>query len=388
MSPATFSGYERSNGTVGVRNHVLVFPTVICAASVAQKISEAVPGTVSVSHPHGCGHLGPERDLMVRTMAGFCANPNVGAVLLVGLGCELLTTELLATELRKTGQRFETLDIQTAGGTTAAMARGRALLEDLQRAAAQDRRTPVDVSRLTVGMKCGGSDTLSGLTANPATGAAADLLVRQGATVLVTEVPEMIGAEDVLARRAADDQVRERIYEVVRKMEDAILATGVDVRGSEPSPGNMAGGLTTLEEKSLGAVLKGGTTPIHQVVAFAERPSCNGLVIMDGPALDAVCLTGMLAAGAQVMVFTTGRGTPMGSAIAPVIKVASNTGMYLRMGDDMDLNAGAMLDEEISLEEMGDRIFQKIIAVAQGEETRSEHHGHREFAIHTIGPAV
>ena len=383
-----FSGYVRSNGTVGVRNHVLVFPTVICAASVAQMISESVPGSVSISHPHGCGHLGAERDLMLRTMAGFCANPNVGGVLLVGLGCELLTTEVLAAELRQAGQRFEMLDIQTEGGTTAAVAKGKELLEKLQGAASQDRRTPVDVARLTVGMKCGGSDTLSGLTANPATGVAADLLVGEGGTVIITEVPEMIGAEHVLARRAADDDVRTRLYHVVSEMESAILATGVDVRGSEPSPGNIEGGLTTLEEKSLGAILKGGTTPVRQVVAFAERPSQQGLVVMDGPALDAVCITGMLAAGAQVIVFTTGRGTPMGSAIAPVIKVASNTEMYRRMKDDMDLNAGAVLDGDASLESMGQEIFAKILAVADGEETRSEYHGHREFAIHTIGPAV
>lgn len=382
-----FSGYVRSSGTVGVRNHVLVFPTVICAASVAQMISESVPGSVSISHPHGCGHLGAERELMLRTMAGFCANPNVGGVLLVGLGCELLTTEVLAAELRQAGQRFEMLDIQTEGGTTAAVAKGKELLEKLQRAASQDRRTPVDVARLTVGMKCGGSDTLSGLTANPAAGVAADLMVGAGGSVMITEIPEMIGAEHVLARRAADD-VRTRLYHVVSEMESAILATGVDVRGSEPSPGNIEGGLTTLEEKSLGAILKGGTTPVRQVVSFAERPSQQGLVVMDGPALDAVCITGMLAAGAQVIVFTTGRGTPMGSAIAPVIKVASNTETYRRMKDDMDLNAGAMLDGYASLEGIGRDIFEKILAVAGGEETRSEYHGHREFAIHTIGPAV
>jgi len=237
-------------------------------------------------------------------------------------------------------------------------------------------------------MKCGGSDTLSGLTANPAVGVTSDLLVGEGATVIITEVPEMIGAEQVLARRAADEEVRRRIFEVVGEMEGAILKTGVDVRGTEPSPGNIEGGLTTLEEKSLGAVLKGGKSPIRQVVRYAERPSQKGLVIMDGPALDAVCITGMLAAGAQVIVFTTGRGSPLGSAIAPVIKVASNSRLYQTMRDNMDLNAGAILDEDVALAEMGQRIFEEILRVASGEQTRSEYLGHHEFGIHSIGPAV
>jgi altronate dehydratase large subunit len=384
----TFEGYLRQNGTVGVRNHVLVFPTVVCAASVAQKISESVPGTVYVTHPHGCGHLGAEREHMIRTMAGFCSNPNVGGVLLVGLGCELLTPEVLAPELECSGQVFEIVNIQEEGGTTGAIASGREAAARLVARASTTPRETVDVSRLIVGMKCGGSDTLSGLTANPAVGVAGDLLVGEGATVIITEVPEMIGAEQVLARRAADEEVRARIFEVVGDMEAAILKTGVDVRGTEPSPGNIEGGLTTLEEKSLGAVLKGGTSPIREVVRYAERPSRTGLVIMDGPALDAVCITGMLAAGAQIIVFTTGRGSPLGSAIAPVIKVATNSRLYQTMRDNMDLNAGAILDEDVSLSEMGQRIFEEILAVASGRQTRSECLGHREFGIHSIGPAV
>jgi altronate dehydratase large subunit len=383
-----FDGYIRQNGTVGVRNHVLVFPTVICAGMVAQKISESIPGTVYVGHPHGCGHLGADREHMIRSMAGFCTNPNVGGVLLVGLGCEELTPELLVPELTRAGQRFRVMSIQDLGGTGAAITRGRELAADLVETAALDGREPVDVSRLIVGVKCGGSDTLSGLTANPAMGEAADLLVSAGGTVIMTEVPEMIGAEQVLAARAADEDVRDRILRVVGEMEASILTMGVDVRGSEPSPGNIEGGLTTLEEKSLGAILKGGRSPIRQVVRYAERPERTGLVIMDGPALDAVSITGMLAAGAQVIVFTTGRGSPMGSAIAPVIKVATNSPMFRVMTDDMDLNAGDVLDGGVTLAEMGGRILEEIVAVASGRPTRSEDLGHHEFAIHSIGPAV
>jgi altronate dehydratase large subunit len=198
----------------------------------------------------------------------------------------------------------------------------------------------------------------------------------------------MIGAEQVLARRAANTEVKKKIYEITGNMEAAILKMGVDVRGSEPSPGNIAGGLTTLEEKSLGAILKGGTSQIKQVTGYAERPNEKGLVIMEGPALDAVSLTGMIAAGAQIIVFTTGRGSPLGAAIAPVIKVATNSQMYRRMQDDMDLNAGEILDGAVTLSEMGEKIFQEILDVASGKHTRTEYLDHNEFAVHSIGPAV
>jgi altronate dehydratase large subunit len=381
-------GYLRSNGQVGIRNHVLVFPTVICASQVAEAISRAVPGTVSVNHPHGCGHLGEEREHMVRSMAGFCSNPNVGGVLLVGLGCELLTPDVIGAELIKSQVRFETLSIQKEGGTAAAIKKGIELTRKLKKTARTEKRVAADISKLRVGVKCGGSDTFSGLTANPALGVASDLLVAAGATVIMTEVPEMIGAEKVLLKRAASKKVATHIVEITQKMEQSILKAGVDVRGTEPSPGNIEGGLTTLEEKSLGAILKGGTTTIQEVVRFAEKPSKHGLIIMDGPALDAVSLTGMLASGAQIIVFTTGRGSPLGSAIAPVIKVSTNNALFAQMHDDMDLNAGQIIDGSETLEGMGRQIFEKILEVSNGAKTRSEVLQHHEFAIHSIGPAI
>jgi altronate dehydratase large subunit len=312
----------------------------------------------------------------------------VGGVLLVGLGCEQLTPQVLANELTSTMQHLEILSIQAEGGTSAAIRRGRELVQKLFEKTSKDHRIPVDISELTIGVKCGGSDTLSGLTANPALGAASDIIVFNKGTVIMTEVPEMIGAEQVLARRAANTEVKKKIYEITGNMEAAILKMGVDVRGSEPSPGNIAGGLTTLEEKSLGAILKGGTSQIKQVTGYAERPNEKGLVIMEGPALDAVSLTGMIAAGAQIIVFTTGRGSPLGAAIAPVIKVATNSQMYRRMQDDMDLNAGEILDGAVTLSEMGEKIFQEILDVASGKHTRTEYLDHNEFAVHSIGPAV
>ena len=383
-----FLGYRRSSGRAGVRNHVLIFPTVICASSVAQMISRETPGTVCVGHSHGCGHLGKEKDHMLRAMSGFCGNPNVAGVLLVGLGCELITPDIIAQNLQQTGQRVEALSIQSLGGTTEAVARGKELASKLLAETAGAKREWVDVSELILGTHCGGSDTLSGITANPALGFACDLLVRLGGTVILTETPEMLGAEHILARRTADAEIGDRIYEITRICESNFIAMGVDIRGTEPSPGNIEGGLTTLEEKSLGAIRKGGTSEIVEVIDYAQRPSQQGLVIMDGPAHDVVSNTGMIAAGAQLIAFTTGRGTPIGAPIAPVIKTASNSEVFNRMKDNMDINAGVISDSNESIQSVGERIFEKIIDVASGTLTRSEIMGHHEFAIHSIGPTV
>lgn len=383
-----FKGYRRKNGKVGIRNHVLVFPTVICASVAAHKISQYVPGTVSVSHPHGCGHLGEEREHMIRVMTGFCGNPNVSGVLLVGLGCEMITPELIAKELAKIGQRFEIVNIQAEGGTTATIEKGRMLASRLIAEASGMEREQIDISELIIGAKCGGSDTLSGLTANPALGVTSDLLVERGGTVLLTETPEMIGAEHVLAERAATEEVKKRILEITSATEACVKNMGLDIRESEPSPGNKEGGITSLEEKSLGAILKGGTSPVRQVVAYAEKPSEKGLIIMDGPAHDAICGTGFIATGAQIIVFTTGRGTPLGAPVAPVIKVSSNNDLYNRMKDNVDLNAGEILEGKESIQSIGEKIMREIIEVASGKATRSEVLGHAEFAIHSIGPTV
>jgi len=383
-----FMGYRRNNGTVGTRNHVLVFPTVICASAVADMISRAVPGTVSVTHSHGCGHLGEEKEHMVRAMSGFCSHPNVAGVLLVGLGCELITPELIAEEMAKVGQRFETVSIQAEGGTTATVGKGKLLAAGLLKEAAKARREPVDISELILGTNCGGSDTLSGLTANPSLGVASDMLVAEGGTVLISETAEIIGAEQMLAGRAASEAVGKRIWQITSATEALAEKAGVDIRGSEPSPGNIEGGLTSLEEKSLGAVLKGGTSPVNQVVEFAEKPSEKGMIIMDGPAHDAVCNTGMIASGAQVIVFTTGRGTPMGAPIVPVIKVSSNSRIYEHMKENIDINAGDILEGKESIRSVGEQIFREIIEVASGKASRAEILGHGEFSIHSLGMTV
>jgi altronate dehydratase large subunit len=273
-------------------------------------------------------------------------------------------------------------------GTADAVAKGKELAQKLLEEAEAAERELVEASELMVGAKCGASDTLSGLTANPATGLACDMLIAEGGSATFTETPELLGAEHVLAKRAANEEVRQRIWEITSRTEKRIKALDLDIREAEPGPGNIEAGLTTLAEKSLGAVRKGGTTPIVEVVEYAERPSKKGLVIMDGPAHDVISVTGMIAAGAQVVVFTTGLGTPVGSPIAPVIKVSSNSALYERWKDNIDVNAGAILDGEETLQGMGERIYQEIIEVASGKLTRAEILGHREFAIHTIAPTV
>jgi len=383
-----FLGYRRGNGTVGTRNHVLIFPTIVCSATVAQMISNKLPGTVYAIHGCGCGHVGEDKEQVLRTMVGFTGHPNVAGVLLVGNGCELITPDVVAGELAKIGQRLETVSVQEAGGTTKCVEQGTRLAEKLLREASGMNRESVDCSELILGLECGGSDAFSGLTANPAAGVASDLLVAEGGTAIFTETTEMLGAEHILAKRAADAGVGKKIYERIAAAEDKAKSMGMDIRGSQPSPGNIEGGLTTIEEKSLGCIRKGGNTRIMQVVKYAERPAKRGLVIMDGTALDVHSNTGLIASGAQVIVFTTGRGTPVGTPTVPVIKVSTNSTTYQRMQENIDVNAGVIIDGEGTLQSVGQRIFKEIVEVASGKLTKAEILGHREFDIHSLGPVL
>jgi altronate dehydratase large subunit len=310
----------------------------------------------------------------------------VGAALIVGLGCETISSEEIAHEVSKTGKPVEAVVIQEMGGTPRTVERGVEMAQAMLRRISCLQREPVDLAELILGTECGGSDTSSGFSANPALGYASDLLIQQGGTVVLSETTEFIGAEHLLWRRAVSDGLGDRIVAMARQVEQSAIDLGVDLLGANPSPGNITGGITTIEEKSLGCTYKSGTAPISGVFAYGERVRERGLVIMDTPGNDVVSVTGMAAGGVHLVVFTTGRGTPAGAPIVPVVKVATNSGLYARMGDNLDINAGTIIDGQETIEEVGRRIFDRIVSVASGKQTKTERWGHREFSIGRIAP--
>ena len=384
-----FQGYRRENGQIGIRNHVLVLSNVTCANSVVEQIGWSLRRqVVALPHVYGCGQGGQDLEQTHRTLLGTAAHPNVAGVLLVSLGCETLDPEKLAEEIAITGKPVELIRIQSEGGTRKAYQKGLKITRSLVEQAAKTTRQPVEFSELVVGVECGGSDGYSGITANPAVGAAADLLVEAGATVILSEVPEMIGAETLLAQRVRDEETRVRLLSAIEAWVERTRRNGIDLMGAQIQPGNWEGGLTTPEEKSLGAVLKGGTTTIQEFVDYAVHPTRKGLVIMDTPGDDVESMTGMVASGAHAILFTTGRGSPTGHPTAPVFKIASNSAIYSSMRYNLDYNAGAILTGNQTIQTAGRQIFQRLIELAGGQLTRAEKENHREFAINTIGPRV
>lgn len=379
--------FPRPDGSVGVRNILVVLPTVACAGHVASRVAEAVPDAVAVVHQHGCAQIGEDAQMTFRTLAGVGRNPNVGAALVVGLGCEQGAADALADAIAETGKPVATVGIQAEGGTSAAIRRGREALADLAREM-EVERCDCDFDRLILATECGGSDSFSGLTANPLVGRVTDRAVAEGATVIVSETTEFIGAEHLLARRGATPEVGEAARRMVLDCEATCRRFGADLTGSNPSPGNIEGGLTTIEEKSLGCLYKGGTSPIQEVLAYAERPSRRGLVLMDSPGNDVESVAGMVAGGAVLVLFTTGRGTPLGCPIAPVVKIASNTPMAERMTENIDFNAGLIADGVLSFGEAAERLWRLMLAVIGGRPARAEALGHREFGIRRIAPTL
>ncbi|PLS02536.1 UxaA family hydrolase [Neobacillus cucumis] len=386
MNRKKFWGYRRPNGQVGVRNHVLILPTITCATQAAKQITELVQGTVSFIHQHGCAQVGVDYDQTFRTYVGMGANPNVYGVVVLGLGCETHQARSVAGELAKTGKPVEVVSIQDHSGTLGAIAEGSRIAAKMVQAASAQMKELCDFSELIIGTECGGSDACSGLSANPAVGIVSDMLVDHGGTAILAETTELIGAEHLLAERAVDDRTAKRVYEVIGAMENRAIKMGVDIRTGNPSPGNIKGGLSSLEEKSLGASNKSGSRPLQEVIDYAQIPSKKGLVWMDTPGHDIEQLTGMVAGGAQIVLFTTGRGTPTGSPIAPVIKIATNTGIFERMEDNIDLNAGTIIEGKESIESVGQHIFDEIELVASGKLTKAEILKQHDFGIWRIGP--
>ena len=397
----TFQGIVRADGRVGTRNFIAIVSSVNCSATVAHAIADhftperladvpKVDGVAAFTHATGCGMdlSGEPMDLLRRTLGGYMRHPNVAGVLVVGLGCERnQISALLADQGLAPGPMLRTLVMQEAGGTRKAIEAGIAAVQEMLPEANRATRRTVEASQLTIGLQCGGSDGFSSITANPALGAAVDLLARHGGTAILSETPEIYGVEHTLTRRAASREIGQKLLERIRWWKD-VYAAGRDTQiNGVVSPGNQAGGLANILEKSLGAMMKGGTGPLMGVYRYAEPVTAKGLVFMDTPGFDPVSATGQIAGGANIIAFTTGRGSMYGAKPVPSVKLATNTPMYRRLMDDMDMNCGEILDGTASLPEMGERILDLLLRVASGEKSRSEELGlgRHEFAPWQIG---
>ena len=385
-----FMGYVRADGQVGCRNHVAVIPSVTCAGDVASAIVRQVTGTVGFFHHQGCCQLPPDLDRVTETLISLGCSPNVGAALIVSLGCEGTDTERLYEMIRATGKPVEIICIQELGGVSAAIKAGIDAAQELVMEISGMQRQAVDISRVTMSIKCGASDTTSGMASNCVIGYVADKLVDLGATVVFGETTEFLGGEHLLARRAVTLEVGQKILDIVDRMEKRARSLGCDMRKGQPTPGNIAGGLSSIEEKSLGAIVKSGTRPIQGVLEYPERiGERKGLWIKDTPGREPEILTGMAATGAQFMLFSTGRGAPQGFPTMPVLKICGNPNTYERMQHDMDLNAGRIITGERSIEEVGEEAYAAVLALLSGRQTKNETLGyHSSIDIYTLGPVI
>jgi altronate dehydratase large subunit len=338
-------------------------------------------GVVYLPNILGCGQVGEDRTLVRKTLVGFGTNPNVSAVLIVGHGCEQLSPDEIVKGIAPSGKWIEVIVVQEVGGTRKTIALGKKIVKEMIEHAAKLNREPVPLNELILGTECGGSDYTSGLASNPAVGIACDMLVAEGGTVILSETPELIGAEHLLARRAKTPEMAKQILEAVAWWEKEAMAGGQNIREANPSPGNIAGGITTLEEKSLGCIHKAGTSPLEEVITYASCPTKKGLVYMDTPAHDIEQLTGMVAGGVQVVLFTTGRGNPLGTPITPVIKITANRDTYQKMRDNMDMDVSKILRGAETVKSAGKRIFEEMISVASGKVTKAERLRQRDFCI-------
>jgi len=366
-------GYRRKDGKVGIRNHVLVMATVACAAEVARKIADGLEGTVSFVNQNGCADSKKDLDRTINVLVGLCANPNIYGVVAVGLGCENNTMDTFIEKVKmRCDKPVEGLVIQKEGGTVNTIAKGTRIAQKMVIEASKCRREPFDISEFMLGIKCGGSDATSGLVSNPVMGLVSDRLEAEHSTAMFTETLEMVGAEHLLARRAATPEVADRILKFIYGREEEQKKAGTDFRTGQPSEGNKVGGITTIEEKSLGCIHKGGHTPIMEMTDYAVPPVKKGLVLMDSPCYDMLSVTAMIAAGCQAIVFTTGRGNAIGNPVAPVIKVTANRQTYQAMEENNDIDMSGVLEDGISLQEMADQTYDTIMDVLNGQLTKAE----------------
>lgn len=384
-----FYGYVREDGQVGSRNYVTVIPSVVCVNEVVESIVNMTQLSRGILHHQGCCQLPPDLKQVTDSLIKIGQNPNAGAVLVVSLGCEGVDTDRLVNEIAATGKPVERINVQELGGTSKSIQLGVDMVQKMAQKISRCKREKVELSNITMGIKCGASDTTSGVASNPVIGYVADRIVDEGGTVIFGETTEFIGAEHILARRARTPEIGEKIYNIVNRMEARAKSMGVDMRTGQPTPGNIKGGLSSIEEKSLGAIVKSGTRSIEGVLEYTEKPDKHGLWVKDTPGREIEVLTAMAIGGAQGILFSTGRGAPQGFPTIPVIKICGNPHTFQRMCNDMDVNAGLIVAGKKSLEEVGEETFQKFISVMSGEVTKGEEINYtKSMDIYTTGPVI
>lgn len=376
----TFKGYRRANGDIGVRNHIIVINSAGELASLTKKVAQMVPGVIPVVHQAGQSQSREDVEQTIKTLAGTAGHPNVSAALFLGMGQNDPADEIVDA-LKSKGHHVHSLIFNKEQSISEALKEGKRWLEEAVERSRHEQRETAAVSELIIGLECGGSDAWSGITANPAIGAFSDSIVRDGGTSILAETTEAVGTEHILSRRAVNEAVGQRFLDIVRRYEERAKAAGENIRTANPSPGNKTGGLTTLEEKSLGCIKKGGNSTLMEVIDYAHKPTETGFVFMDTPGYDVESVVGLVAGGAQIVLFSTGKGSPTGSPIAPVIKIGTNTKLFENMPEHIDVNAGKVMDSNFSIEDSGEEIYAKVLEVASGEITASERHKNQEFSI-------
>ena len=374
-----FYGYRRPDGRVGVRNKILILPASMCSSDVCRIVASRVEGAVSFNNQVGCAQVPSDAKLAMSMMSGMAANPNIYGTILIGLGCETCqVADIAAIIHQRTNKPLRMMTIQGEGGTLRTVEKAVRWAKEMVKESSMLQKEEFPISELVLATECGGSDPTSGLVANPGIGNMSDKLVGMGGTSILSETTEFVGAEHILAARAKDERVHQRILDIVARYERHFVVNGENVRDGNPTPGNKDGGLTTLEEKSLGCIHKGGESIIQEVFDYGEQVTCKGLVIMDTPGNDSSSLAGMAAGGAQVAVFSTGRGTALGNAIMPTIKITANRETYQNMSDDIDFDASGAIFDGVSIDQLGDDLLKLVVDTASGRFTNAEILGYNE----------
>ncbi|MFX0026327.1 MAG: UxaA family hydrolase [Candidatus Hermodarchaeota archaeon] len=377
-----FLGYERPKGKVGIRNKIAVISSVVCVNRVAQQIANQIENAVAITHPLGCGQFGPDFSYTQRTLVGLGTNPNIYGAIVVGLGCENLSSKLIAKNVKRAKKPVDFFNLQDVqGGSKASIEKGVKIGKQMAEEANELKREPFDFSNLVLGLECGASDSISGISANPAVGLVSDKIIELGGTSILPEFTEWIGTEHLLIKRAADENVAEKISSTLNMFLENTMKLGIDFTGIQPTPGNIEGGLTTIEEKSLGTIAKAGKAPINGILEYSEAPKGKGLWLMIEPGLDVESMTGLAAAGAQVIIMTTGRGSPCGNPVAPVIKICGNPKTCDWMGSNIDVDASKIITENKAINDIANILWQKLKETCNGEKTFAEILGFEDIAI-------